>query len=741
MLKSKNKGYITTHINTQRYRCRKSATGYPVSTVGRYESLFSFKELPPFKEMKKNGRKWRYTKNYYIVMDRIVLDVDAGNLEVAYEVTKSILKDFKDIADCINVYFSGSKGFHIEILTEEVDIVDTTAEKPMYACPQYVEFLNYYQSRFNEVDLSLKDVGTRIIRIHHTKHEKTGNYKILADMSKSLKEIEASSKKDVDMVPPAEKYLSKDEALLLLRTYSKPLENEAATTNTEVNADLESDYSIFAVVFNELTCELHRRIFVIGCGLNGYVDKAELEAIYNYLAETTNIEESENAKQSFIDAYENDEIPFNLGELRNEYKEKNLDQQNFLKLSRYLDAKHQKIGYAEFNILFEEEYGGEWFNMLEEELYDYVDNNENIFKGIINCLCALYGYGSRFLVVNGGSEVGKSEYIKAIKKLMPRFENLGSSTPASVRRSNTNRFNRKIAYLGDKGLRGKSQASQEEFEGLYEVFGGLITENEFIRDVVIGDTVMQFHLKSVGTCAIFTEPYTNLRVYGAGDQYTTRSTFITLNPVKDGLKVFLLDETQENPFYTTHKNYIKYILNNPINLVISDEVKTEIYNQSNGSLRTAKYILGLFKAYCQYIRVAEPTKSDVEPFMDVFKPYSDISNIEYQVYEKLYSNLKPIPPKELEFKIHEDGSCTVNDMLMQMNNRKDKIFFTAKQIQTYFKNDFKNNKNLKDTTDQIPQILKNLYNAGYMERLEWQYNGWNVYYFIEQNNKTEGDDN
>ena len=62
---------------------------------------------------------------------------------------------------------------------------------------------------------------------------------------------------------------------------------------------------------------------------------------------------------------------------------------------------------------------------------------------------------------------------------MPRFENLGSSTPASVRRQSEYAFDKKIIYLGDKGLKGKSQNSKEEFEGLQEVFGGLITEKEF----------------------------------------------------------------------------------------------------------------------------------------------------------------------------------------------------------------------------------------------------------------------
>ena len=733
-LRKKKKGYNKTHLGTYRYRCKKTKTGYPVSMVGNYESLFSFKELPKYTKMKEHGRKWIYIKNYKPVMDRIVLDVDCdGDLEKAHEVTKAIMQDFTDIADCINVYYSGKKGFHIEILTEEIDIVDTTAERPMYACMEYVEFLNYYEDKFNEVDLSLKDVGTRILRIHHTKHESTGNYKILVDINASLQDIQKSSADNEDMVKAAENYLSKEKTLLLLHTYSKPVEKEEKPKTAKETPAIDGDYSIIATVFNELNTNLHDKIKLIGSGLNGYVNETELEAIYDFLSETTDIDDSNNAKQSLIDVYNEDRKPFNLGALYNHYDKHNLDPDNFFELSEYLDLKHNEIAYNEFNQLFDE-YNQNWFKMLEKELYDYVDNTENIFNGIIQSLSALFGYGSRFIVVNGGAEVGKSEYVNTIEKLMPFFMDLGSSTPASVRRKHEFAFNKKIVYLGDKGLKGKDD---EEFKGLQEVFGGLITENKFKRDIVIGDKVMQFNLKSKGVCVFYTEPYTNLRVFGAGDQYSTRSTFITVNPVKDGLSVFLQDETQENPFYPIHKNYIKYILKNPIELKISNKVKTEIYYYSKSSLRTAKYLLGLFKAYCQYIKISEPGISDVEDFIKVFKPYLDITDIEYLVYEKLYNNLKPITESELVYKFYDDGSIKTEDMLLQTKNRETKIFFTAKQIKTYFKNDFKHNKNLKDTLDQVPDILTNLYNAGYVERIDWQYNGQNVYYFLKKGGDTK----
>ena len=718
-------GYNKTHIGAWRYKCirvlnREGKYVYPINKDGNYESLLGFKELPKYSKLKDTGRKWVYTKNYKPVMDRILLDIDFDDLKTAFEVTKNILQDLSDYREYINVYFSGSKGFHIEIITDELDIIDTTVELPKDSCSQYVEFLNYFEDKYEGVDLSLKDVGARIIRIHHTKHEKTENYKILVDVDATLEEIIAESKRDNDMVSPTESILSKDKALYLLNLYSKPIED---AKSKPVTSD-KVDSSIYAMVFNELKTNIHDKIFLIGSCLKGYVDEFELESIYENLRQTTNIEESDNSEQSFIDAYENDSKPCNMGALYNHYREKKLDFTNFNKLSLYLKSKLQDKSYDEFNAK-REKYEGDWKRMLDEELYDYVDNSENIFKGIINSLSALFGYGSRFMVVNGGAEVGKSEYINTIKKLMPNFKNLGSSTPASVRRQNEYAFDRKIVYLGDKGLKG---TDDEEFKGLYEVFGCLITEKEFIRSLVIGDSVLDFNLKSDGLCVFYSQPYTNLRTFKAGDQYVTRSTYITVNPVGDGLKVFLQDDGEENSFYRTHKHYIEYIIQHPIKLNISDDIKEKIYKASCESLRTAKYLLGLFKAYCQYMQFEKPRLEDVESFLSVFKPQSEISDIEYLVYEKLYNNLKPLTDKELDKRTYDDGRICIDYYLKQTKNRDAKSFFTAKKIQIYFQSDFKNNKNLKDTIDQIPDILRNLYNAGNIKKMENQIDGQNVYY-------------
>lgn len=733
----KTNEYKITHIKTERYYCNQK---YNLAKKGNYESLISFKKLPPFSKLKKNGRKWKYTKTYQPIMDRLILDVDCDeNLQQAYEVTQLIMQDLNEYTNSINVYFSGSKGFHIEILTDELNIIDIKAESAKESCIKYAEFLNYFNDKYNEVDTSLKDVGSRIIRVHHSKHEKTGNYKILIDINASLEDILTNSKENKDMTEPAETYLSQDTAFKLLSTYNKPIDD----TKKELSIDdfgfkAETDENIYTDVFNDLNTNIHDKILLIGAGLNGYVTKSELESIYVHLDKTTNISDSNNAKKSFINAYEQDRKPCSLGALYNHYDKHDIDKTNFFILSDYLNSKVEKNSYDEFIELMEL-YEYDWFKLFEDKLYDFKNNSENVFFGVIHSLSALIGvgheYSSRIIILNGGSGVGKSKYIKTLVLLNPKgvFINLGSSTPASIRRSEEQTFNKKIVDLGDKGLKGDDD---EEFKGLMEVFANLVTEGVYIRDVVDGKDINKCRLESEGTLVFMSAPFTNLRKHGAGDQYITRSSTVTINPLEyeegfeifDGIDINEIYKSDNNPFHNLHRNYMQYILKNPLRIEINRNIKRKLYDASNGGVRTAKYMLGLFNAYCQYLRINDPDNEDAEAFLEVFKQ-NTVTPIERMIYEKLYKNLFVLTPDEAEYKITSDGEISNHDYLLTQNkNRKERCFFTAKQIKTYFKNDFKRNKNLKDTIDKIPEILNNLYNASLIERIEWQYNNQNVYY-------------
>ena len=633
------------------------------------------------------------------------------------------MQEMEEYKEYANIYFSGSKGFHMEWITAELDIIDTTVEKPKDSCPLYVNFLNYFNNKYPEVDTKIKDIGTRIFRKHHTKHEKTGNYKILIDIDNAdLKKIKKQSRKNKDIVDKKDSYLPKADALNLLQKYSKEDDKETKSTKKDVNLTTENKDDIFIKVFNEMNGGRHDRIGLLGAGLNGYVTEEELREIYRILDKNTDIGGSDNAEQSLIDAYNNDDDEYNLGQLYNHFKENDKRMEIFNALSDYLEAKRNTTNYEKFQE-YKNKHNNDWFEMLETELYDYEDNTENIFKGIIHSVMALFGYGSRIMVVNGGSEVGKSKYIKTLENLMPNVENLGSSTPASVRRREKEYFDKKIIYLGDKGLRGDTQQSREEFIGLYEVFGGLVTEKEFKRDIVSGEKVLEFNLKSDGLCVLYTEPYTDINKWKVGEQYKTRSTFITINEVDDTYTVcedYVFNEDEEIPFYQTHNEYISYILKNPLKLQLKDKKYIRrVHNDCNGSIRTFKYLWGLLKAYCQYLQIEKPTEEQVQEFLNTFNTKQDITDIEYQVYKKLYNNLKVLKVDEVESYLTDGNEVYYHKhLLKQRNNRNEKPFFTTNQIQIYFKEDFKQNKNLKDTIDSISDILKNLYNADYIKKID-----------------------
>lgn len=701
----------------------------------------------------------------YVYSEEIILDIDNGsNIEKAFEDTDKTVKYLSDKYNAkVNVYWSGLNGTHIVIPLKEplkLSLYDNGLKKDGTAKAKTIIAYDLLRQELNnaldiEYDKTLNQ-GTRLIQLPNIKknNEKGRTYKISIGNCRDLNKIRSYGKKNKNIVDPQKydnlefiehlKELDKSTYVPTLdnskTSKKKTKSNKSKIQANKIDESLESvkisdeDLKIIVDVYNALLKEnqnqgRHDIGLWIASGLNGYFTLNQVKQVIDKLSDETDIADSTNYYNSFIDAFENDKEPENIGSVYNHLivNEKALFNKFEKVLSKYQEINHQvktKSDYELYNKKLESN-NNEWFDVLDNEMFDYVDNTENIFKGIINGLSALLGFGSRFIVVNGGAEVGKSEFINTIKKLMPNFENLGSSTPAAIRRQQEDSFNRKIVYLGDKGLKGKDD---EEFKGLQEVFGGLITEKEFVRDIVVGDKVMHFELISDGVCVFYTEPYTNLRLFGAGDQYTTRSTFITVNPVKDGLALFLQDEDKENPFYEMHKNYIEYIINNPVDTSINNDIKTKLYYASNESTRTAKYLLSLFKAYCQYLRLSEPTIEDAEKFLKTFKPQLNVTEIEYMVYEKLYNNLSAISDDDLEYKINEDGSILSDDMLLQTKDRKEKSFFTAKQIKTYFKTDFKMNKNLKDTIDQIPEILKNLYDASLIDKIDWQYNNQNVYY-------------
>ena len=138
-------------------------------------------------------------------------------------------------------------------------------------------------------------------------------------------------------------------------------------------------------------------------------------------------------------------------------------------------------------------------------------------------------------------------------------------------------------------------------------------------------------------------------------------------------------------------------------------------------------MLGLFISYCQYMQIKKPSGNHLKDFLGIFLDKYEVTDIEFMVYELLYRNLKTPTDKQFE-KEFKNGWNAKTDMLNSRAERQTKTFFTAKQVKTYFKSEFRSNKHLKDIIDSIPEILNNLYSAELLERIETQSRQENIYY-------------
>lgn len=123
-----------------------------------------------------------------VVTDRIVFDFDsADDIEAAYNDTISLVQKLIEYTpeNTIRTYFSGSKGFHVEVHLGTLITLD-----------QFKKIVLPIGAEYKTFDTSIKD-HARVFRYPLTKHNKTKAYKIpliVDDLKeKSLEEIIAAS--------------------------------------------------------------------------------------------------------------------------------------------------------------------------------------------------------------------------------------------------------------------------------------------------------------------------------------------------------------------------------------------------------------------------------------------------------------------------------------------------------------------------------------------------------------------
>ena len=144
-----------------------------------YTSVYRFRRsFKEYAEDPDTGRGVNSVKGYKgkVLPDKVHFDIDRDYLEVALQDTRALVSKIVYIyrADpaAIRIFFSGSKGFHIEIPAECFGGFEPSAD-----ANKKVKALAFKIAGSIELDPQAYDL-TRLWRVPNTRNAKTGLYKI-----------------------------------------------------------------------------------------------------------------------------------------------------------------------------------------------------------------------------------------------------------------------------------------------------------------------------------------------------------------------------------------------------------------------------------------------------------------------------------------------------------------------------------------------------------------------------------
>jgi KaiC/GvpD/RAD55 family RecA-like ATPase len=168
---------IVENSITYRGRIVPAASIYPTPADHlRYCSLFMFgSDIHSY--VKTNGNSVKGYKGK-VYADAIWIDIDdANSLENAQEVAVTFCKrlntEYQINPECLFIYFSGGKGFHIAIHPTLIGFNPSESVKP----EKVKDFVKNITNGLPCIDLAIIE-AVRLFRVENSKHEKSGLYKL-----------------------------------------------------------------------------------------------------------------------------------------------------------------------------------------------------------------------------------------------------------------------------------------------------------------------------------------------------------------------------------------------------------------------------------------------------------------------------------------------------------------------------------------------------------------------------------
>lgn len=654
-----------------------------------YSTILGFNKLPVInkeyinvvKKLKQNNevdkdisvysRSWAVIKHFEPVLNRIVIDVDSENLKDSLKTTRNIIDELKEYSQYINIYFSGSKGFHIEMDCEPLDIIDITTDRAGDCCLQYKEFLNYFKDKYNEVDTSITD-GTRQFRQPHSVHKKTGNYKVLVDITKDLDTILKNSKKDKDMVEKKGVMNSKI-AMEILNTYNKPLERKRPVTkekymnntNKVVSYDVSKLQSKLYEIDKKNGNTTHSTINILGFCCTNCLNEMQARELARQVDSNTG---SKNAYESFMDAYYNNDNPdkslgalYNRLELyysvedghpdfdtTNEWKdEKKARYRLFNEFKVFLHGTRIKNNYIKFQQILKEN-NNDLVKILKENVLDYIKNDEVLAIEIMLSLMSGLGLEGSFIKLNAPAGIGKTENKNALFRLIPNGNELGKITSSALYRLDEKDFNRQVIYCNDKGLeKGQQQQASEEAKGVYRE---LVTDKKIKKIISNRNTkgVFKYEVTVDATSLFETELYT----IDDGDRMGRQMARVTVQldidtPTKEEyIKMLMLMQDPKNKeavkeFNQMHSDYMEYLqTNGDTEVIIPKNILMELAEPCI-DLTAINRAIALYRTYCIYFNVNPTNMENVIEYRKFFRQIKEIGKYEQYLYDYMKKILTP----------------------------------------------------------------------------------------------------